>query len=320
LTDKKVDGYGRSLSILHAVWRVKDRQHPHLLQLFPMFREEFFPLGPVRLNVARGPQNGPPLLLLHGVTRRWQSFTPILSALTPRWEISALDFRGHGRSDRHPDGRYFVPDYIDDAAAFVETLSEPVVIYGHSLGSMVAAGVAARLPDHVRAVVLEDPPFTTMGERIRQTSLHSWFSALVPHCGSKEPVGEIVRQLAEVRTVAPGAAPVRVGDVRDPASLRFTARSLKELDPRVLAPIVSTQWLDGFHYPDVLPRVRCPVLLLQADPSVGGMLIDDEASRAGQLIEDCTRIRFPGAGHLIHWLDTESLLRMVLSFLESLES
>jgi pimeloyl-ACP methyl ester carboxylesterase len=284
-----------------------------------MFREEFFSPGPVRLNLAHGPKNGPPLLLLHGVTRRWQSFVPILPALAPRWEIAALDFRGHGHSDRDPEGRYFVPDYVDDAAAFVESLGgEPVVIYGHSLGSMVAAGVAARLPDRVRALILEDPPFTTMGERIRQTSLHSWFSALIRHCGSKQSVAEIVRELSEVRTVAPGAEPVRVGDVRDGASLRFTARSLKDLDPRVLEPIVSTRWLDGYNYPDVLPGVRCPTLLLQADPAVGGMLIDEEASRASQLIADCTRIRFPGAGHLIHWLDTETLLRMVLSFLESL--
>lgn len=301
----------------YGEWKINS--HATWLQPSTMYREEFFLNGPVKLNVARGPQNGPPLLLLHGVTRRWQSFVPILPALAPRWTISALDFRGHGQSDRADEDQYFVPNYIDDAAALVKAqAAEPVVIYGHSLGSMVAAGVAARLPDRVRAVILEDPPFTTMGGRIRETSLHSWFGALAQFCGSKQSVAEIVRELSEVRTVAPGAPPVRVGDVRDPASLRFTARSLKDLDPRVLEPIVSTRWLEGYNYAEVLPEVRCPVLLLQADPAAGGMLIDDEASRASQMIADCTRIRFPGTGHLIHWLDTETLLRMVLSFLESL--
>jgi pimeloyl-ACP methyl ester carboxylesterase len=285
-----------------------------------MFHEEAISLGARRINLARGPANGPPLLLFHGVTRRWQSFVPVLPLLATRWEVTAVDFRGHGRSDR-AEGGYFVTDYVDDAVALVESrFSVPVTIYGHSLGSMVAAGVAGRLPGRVRGLVLEDPPFTTMGSRIRETALHDWFRGLIPFCGSTRAVAEIARDLAEIRTAAPGAVPVRAGDVRDGASLRFTARSLQELDPRVLEPIVSGRWLDGYNFTDVLPKVSCPTLLLQADPSAGGMLIDAEAATAEALIRDCIRIRFPGTGHLIHWLATESLLRMVLSFLESLAS
>ena len=52
---------------------------------------------------------------------------------------------------------------------------------------------------------------------------------------------------------------------------------------------------------------------------VGGMLTDDDAAEAERLMPDCSRVRLPKSGHLIHWLQTETCLRLVNSFLESLE-
>ena len=49
-------------------------------------------------------------------------------------------------------------DYAADALAFVEALPSPATLYGHSLGALVAASVAAALPGRVAGVVLEDPP------------------------------------------------------------------------------------------------------------------------------------------------------------------
>ena len=89
-----------------------------------------------------------------------------------------MDFRGHGESARS-EGRYRVVDYVEDAARFLEEeIGRPAAVYGHSLGAMVAAATAARAPGMVMAVVLEDPPFHTMGRRIRETALHGFFSAL----------------------------------------------------------------------------------------------------------------------------------------------
>ena len=41
-----------------------------------------------------------------------------------------------------------------------DELAEPLIIFGHSLGAMVAAAVAAELPQLVLGIVLEDPLFT----------------------------------------------------------------------------------------------------------------------------------------------------------------
>ncbi|MGF1579614.1 MAG: alpha/beta fold hydrolase, partial [Gemmataceae bacterium] len=119
------------------------------------------------LNYAKGPANGPPLILLHGVTRSWQDWVLVLSTLATRWQIYALDFRGHGHSCRTP-GQYHVVDYIQDAHALVKECPEPPVVVGHSLGAMVALAVGGEA--NARGIVLEDPPFETMGTRIKNTS------------------------------------------------------------------------------------------------------------------------------------------------------
>lgn len=283
-----------------------------------MFEQLRFRTEEADLNVAEGPAHGPPLLLLHGVLRCWQDFAPLLPALSARWQVHALDHRGHGRSGRTP-GNYLVADYARDAVSYLGQFNQPAVLYGHSLGAMVAAAAAAAAPQAVKALVLEDPPFDTMGPRIARTSFHSLFVAYENLLGRSRSVPELARELAEVRVTTPGAdKSVRLGDVRDAASLRFSASCLAKVDPQVLAPIVAGRWLEGYDRSRVLAGIRCPVLLLQADESAGGMLVDSDAAEAQQAIADCTLIRVPGVGHLIHWSAIETTLRLVLPFLESL--
>lgn len=304
-----------------------------------MMQETAVPGPQGTLNVARGPASGPPLALFHGVLRGWRDFAPLLPAWLPRQEVFAIDFRGHGRSDRgsgfqperfavedgcgsKPPPRtscYRVLDYVEDAVAVLQTIDRPTVVYGHSLGAMVAAASAAQQPERVHALILEDPPFETMGARIRETPFHSQFLGLQPLAGSSLAIPDLARELAEVRIVNPATGQAtRLGDVRDPTALRFSARYLREVDPRVLLPIVAGEWLAGYDLDAVLRGIRCPTLVLQADPACGGMLTDVDADRLRQSIADCTCVRLPGVGHLIHWQATEATLRLVTGFLESL--
>ena len=285
-----------------------------------MLNEQLFHHDRVSLNFATGPRNGPALVFFHGVTRRWQCFVPLIATLSTRWHVHVLEHRGHGLSSR-VSAAYLVKDYVRDAVAFVKNqVQGPVVVYGHSLGAMVAAGVAAELQQQVKGVVLEDPPFGTMGSKIGQSALLSYFTGVQPFAGSMLPVGALARQLAEIPLTTPGkAGSIRLGDTRDMASLMFTARCLKQLDRDVLSPIVAGRWLDGFDWAASLANISCPALLLQADSVMGGMLTDDDAAEAERLMPDCTRIRLPKVGHLIHWLQTETCLRLVNSFLESIE-
>ena len=49
----------------------------------------------------------------------------------------------------------------------------------------------------------------------------------------------------------------------------------------------------------LLPAIHCPVLLVQADPSAGGVVTDDEVQRALTLLPDPTHMRFSGMDHML---------------------
>jgi len=269
--------------------------------------------GAPMLHFAEGPAAGPTLLLLHGVTRCWRDWEPILPALTREWRIVALDQRGHGGSGRARS--YLVTDYVADAVRFVrEEITAPLVILGHSLGAMVAAAVAAEAPEFVRGVVLEDPPFHTMGNRIAATAWQAQFTGMREVARRGGTVGELADALADIRLPAPGGTFKRLGDLRDRASLRWSAECLTRLDPEVLTPVIEGRWLDGCDIAHVLPRIRCPVLLLQADPTAGGALTDADTDAIERALPSCRRVRFSGAGHQLHRDRAEAVLLALREF------
>ena len=268
-------------------------------------------------NVAVGPPHGPPLWLFHGLGRRWQDFAPLLPALTTGWHVHAADHRGHGRSARAD--RYLVADYVADAAELVAEASEPAVLVGHSLGALVAVGVAAARPDAVRAVVLLDPPGEDFLARIDATPYAAMWEAMRRLAG-RGPVDEVARELAAVPLPDPRNAggTVALGRLRDAAALRFMARCLADLDPAVLTPPLERRWLAG-HGPLPPAAVRCPALLVVADPAAGGMLdTPADVDRILAALADGTRVDLTGVGHLVHWQDAAATLRVVMSFLGSL--
>ena len=229
----------------------------------------------------------------------------------------ALDFRGHGKSGRAD--RYLVSDYVVDVREFIaDQFETPVVLYGHSLGAMVAVALAAEIPERVRAIVLEDPPFHTMGNRIAGTSFHSLFTLMKSLAESAADVNRIAGQLAEFKIQAPdGCGLKRLGDVRDAASLRSSVECLKLVDPAVFMPLIEGRWLEGFDYLDYFSRIRCPALLLQADAKRGGALQDADAEAAVKLMPKCAREKID-CGHSVHWEQTATVLRLMNGFLATL--
>ena len=280
-------------------------------------QEHTFRIGERTLNYAVGPENGPPLVLFHGVTRCWRDWNPLLEALTERWQVLALDHRGHGRSDRAAP-RYRVIDFASDAVEFLDAcIPKPAVVIGHSLGAMVAALVAAERPRGVHALILEDPPGTTLAEGIGRSLFHLQFSNMVPLLAGTPDLETLVRDLSrmEVRHPRDGTV-VRFGELRDPAAIRFGAECLLQMDPEVIGPLVQGRWLEDLDWFGALPKIECPGLLLRADPACGGMLNEAEANRITSLLPNCKRIDFPGVPHAIHSNRPEKMLALVTGFLE----
>jgi pimeloyl-ACP methyl ester carboxylesterase len=110
----------------------------------------------VRLHYRDWGGDGPPLVLLHGLSsscRIWDWTAPLL---TERFRVLALDQRSHGLSDQPADG-YGFADVAADLAAFLEAVEvEKAALVGHSWGAGVALYFAAENPERVRGVGLVD--------------------------------------------------------------------------------------------------------------------------------------------------------------------
>lgn len=118
--------------------------------------------------------DGPPVVLLHGVTEDRLLWKPISDALCERFRVILLDLRGHGRSGTASD--YSPLSMTRDVAAVVRAAGvvAPTVV-GHSLGGLVATAYASE--HDVHAVVNVDLSLDTrpIAARIRmlETDLRS---------------------------------------------------------------------------------------------------------------------------------------------------
>jgi pimeloyl-ACP methyl ester carboxylesterase len=199
------------------------------------------PLGPLHALEARGAGSLGPILLLHGLGSCAIDYLPLLLRLLPLHQrVYAVDLPGHGQSV-HP------PLDIDtralEEALFValEGLSdEPLLVFGCSLGGLVALRLAAARPDRVRAVMVASPAGAPMSPAEIGTLLKGF--RLRDHAEA----------LAFVDRFAAHAGPAR-HVLAWGARRRFRTEPI----PRLLARISASDLLS----PDELARVRAPVTL-----------------------------------------------------------
>jgi len=52
---------------------------------------------------------------------------------------------------------YRLEDFTEDTVEFVRQLNAPAVLVGHSIGGVIALMAAARCPEKVKALIIEDP-------------------------------------------------------------------------------------------------------------------------------------------------------------------
>lgn len=109
------------------------------------------------LSCVDGGGAGPPVVLLHGLAGHCGEWDRIAERLHPRFRVIALDQRGHGRSERHPDDVSRAA-HVADVVAVLDQLRLPdAVLVGQSLGGHTAMLTTATHPERVRALILGRP-------------------------------------------------------------------------------------------------------------------------------------------------------------------
>jgi pimeloyl-ACP methyl ester carboxylesterase len=266
------------------------------------FSERHFDATEVVIFYVQGPPNGAPVVLLHGVSSRWQPFRPILPVLAEKYQVYALDLRGHGRSS-HTPGAYNLDDFTRDVYQFlIHQIQAPAVIYGHSLGALVSINLAAQQPQMVRALILGDPPLYYHDTLTQDTFWQAAFTELLEFMTKYPNPTDTDTWLAQnMPTMSPERRRERV-------------RSLEGLDPDVVCAVISGELMEGISLPALLPRIACPALLLRGNPKLGSALRQQDVEFAVANFPELQVLEMETIGHGIFPV---SLLPQVMAFIDA---
>jgi pimeloyl-ACP methyl ester carboxylesterase len=107
-----------------------------------------------------GPEDAPPLVLLHATLLERRSLDPMRERLATNWQVIQPDARGHGGSTGLSGRSFTVSEMATDLYAVLEAAGvagQPVVLIGHGQGAITALEFARIRPDLVAKLVLIEP-------------------------------------------------------------------------------------------------------------------------------------------------------------------
>lgn len=221
------------------------------------------------------------MLLLHGLMGRgatWSRCTPWLARHGTVLTWDAPGHRGAGVADPGP---WTTERFVDELAAELRAAQlGPAVVVGHSMGGLHGWCLAARHPELVRALVVED-----MAPDFRGRTADGWLALLAAW-----PVP--FRDAAAVRAYFGDVAGRYFLDALDPTPDGLVRHG--RLDDWLAT---AGHWGSRSHWPE-WDAVAVPSLLLEAEHSI---------TPAGQVREMAARattatrhVVVPGTGHLLH--------------------
>ena len=266
-------------------------------------RERTIAAGEVEIAVTEFPNPGrPPVVLLHGIGSRGQSWWPVIDSLAARFHLYQLDLRGHGASGK-PSAGYLVEHYAADLNAALDALDlqsgEPRIM-GHSLGALVTLYWASQRPSLAAALVVEDPSLRVPPDIVEAfdgwqqlaalttEQAAAWYRQEYPDWSDED----CLRRAETITSTAPGVFAEMRAEAQD-ALARGTT--------------------DRMH---ILSSVQSPTLLLYGSAELGSMVAPADAERFVQIMPRGRAIQLPGAGHSLHRDASDAFLEAVIPFLE----
>ncbi len=277
--------------------------------------------GPVHYVDFGGPDDGPTVVLVHGLGGshlNWDLFAPLLS---PHARVLALDLPGFGLSEPG-ERRTTVHDNVRVLDRFLaEVAGTPAVLVGNSMGGMISILQTAAVPEAVSGLVLLDAAVPGPRRALDPLVAAVFGIYAVPVLGERfmavrrkrsTPL-RTVRQMLRLCGVDPDALPADLIDrsvtlidqrpdhaASDRAFLA-AARSLLRLlaDPRA--------------YRRAMASIRVPVLLVQGDVD---RLVPVAAARdIARKHPDWRYLELAGVGHVPQLQVPERLAEELLGWL-----
>lgn len=247
---------------------------------------------------------GPTIVFLHGGFAGLRYFEPQLVGLSEEFQTVALDFRGHGRSEKTETG-HTLPQHARDLRAFLEQLNlTDVAVVGWSMGALVSWEYVDQFgTERIRALIdidMEPSPFQRDDYEFGTYTIEGMQEALAGIQSTPlELTDESIKAL-----------------LKDPPSREL--RNMMFDEETRTPPSVQGSMLLGLmrDYRDVLPEIDVPTLVCAgADEKWRGVA---NVKYAAELIPDSRFELFEQSGHCITVEEPERFNRVLTEFLDSI--
>lgn len=245
--------------------------------------------------------NKPTILLLHGFTDNSQCWSVVARDLEETYDIVIPDARGHGLTQGSVS-EFSTHQLAEDAAAIIRELDlHKPFVFGHSMGALTTAVLAANYPNLVRAAVLEDPPFIKAVEN--------------PTAEQQQKILENRRKIFALHDLpqAERLAQSRIENPSWPEEELVAWSDAKGEYNREMRQ--NRNSLTAYPWREAVTRIQCPVLLITADTDKGAIITPEISREVPQLCPACQVIHVEGAGHCIHRERYAETMRHVFDFL-----
>ena len=271
-----------------------------------------------------GDPAAPVVVMLHGITghaRTWDDearalssgdFTAHLAGRTgsartaTRYRVLALDQRGHGDSDRAPDGDYTVGTMADDLAAFAEALElARFSLVALSMGGRVAIAFAGRQQKRVASLMVVDiGPDIAPDGRMRVGKMMA---------STPERFENLEAAVAFARAANPRYTEAMLRH-RVLHGTRPAAGGLVWKYDRALREQVRTgRWRDAIDLWPLWQAITCPVVVVRGADS--DVLSPETAKRMLETNAHARLVEVPGAGHTVPGDQPAAFRRLLAEFL-----
>lgn len=237
-----------------------------------------------------GPEDGIPILLLHGWGCNLTTLASIRKIVETKMHAFTLDFPGFGHSTEPPT-TWGVEEYTRLIEEFCQRLSiERPVLLGHSFGGRVSILMSSRTP--VSKVVLVD----AAGVRPRHSL--KWYAKVYSYKLAKRMYPLIFgKKRAQAKIEA--------------ARARRGSSDYNNATPRMRA-ILSKCVNEDLRA--VMPSIKAPTLLIWGENDTATPLGD--AKIMERLIPDAGLVSFPGCGHYSFLDNPRQFAAVLRSFLQ----
>ena len=193
---------------------------------------------------------GTDIVLVHGVGASLEAWDEVASCLGPGLRTIRLDLRGHGASGK-PPGPYHIDDFVADVITVMNHFGiASCHLAGHSLGALIAQGVALAHPQRLdRLILLSGIAGRTLEERERVEKRLALVADGIPGAHFEASVGRWFTDDFIRRNPGIIARQAEANRRNDPAAYAASYRVLTETDfgERLRTITVPTLIVTGEH-------------------------------------------------------------------------